>query len=121
MLIGRVARDGFQELDLGGNKRRTKTGTKFTKNMSKKLVCRYSSKLTKFFRKIRNADVLRGGDKGDRPHLPTLDLSLHAAVPVQRCFLSDVIDQLVYQPFRKQNAKRVQAKMIYVAQKRSEF
>ena len=36
MLIGRVATGGSQELDLGGNKRRAKTGTKFTKNMSKK-------------------------------------------------------------------------------------
>ena len=64
MLIGRVARGGSQELDLGSNKRRTKRGTKFTKNVSKKLVCRYSSKLTKFFRKIRNADVLRGEGQG---------------------------------------------------------
>ena len=53
MLIGRVARGGSQELDLRGDKRHTKTGTKFTKNMIKKAVYRYSSKLTKFFRKIR--------------------------------------------------------------------
>ena len=60
MLIKRVTKGGSLELDLEGNKRRTKTGTKFTKKMSKKVVYRYSSKLTKFFRKIRNADVLRG-------------------------------------------------------------
>ena len=53
MLIGRVARGGSQELDLGGDKRRSKIGTKFTKNMSKKAVYRYSSPLTKLFRKIR--------------------------------------------------------------------
>ena len=44
MLIAGVARGGSQELDLGGDKRRTKTGrpSKFTKNMSKKAVYRYS-------------------------------------------------------------------------------
>ena len=120
MLIGRVARGGSRELDLGGDKRRTKTGTKFTKNISKKVLYHYSSKLTKFFRKIGNADVLWGEDKGDRPHLPTLDPSLHATAPVLRCFLSDIIDQLVYQTFRRKNAERFQAKMIYAAQKRSE-
>ena len=60
MVIGRVARGGSQELDLGGDKRRTKTGTKFTENMSKKVVYRYSSKLTKFFRKIRKMLTFQG-------------------------------------------------------------
>ena len=41
MLTGRVAIAGSQELDLGGDKRRTKTGTKFTKNTSKKAVYPY--------------------------------------------------------------------------------
>ena len=53
MLIGRVTRGGSQEPDLEGDKRRTKTGAKFTKNMSKKAVNRYTSKLTKFFMKIK--------------------------------------------------------------------
>ena len=53
MLIGRIARGGSQELNLEGDKRHTKTGTKFIKNMSKKAAYRYNSKLTEFFWKIR--------------------------------------------------------------------
>ena len=62
--------------------------------MSKQAAYRYSSKLTKFFSENwRNADVLRGKVISDDPHLPTLDPPLHAALPVQRCFLSDVMNQ----------------------------
>ena len=38
-----------------------------------------------------------------------------------QCSASHVMYQLVYQALRRKNAKRFQAKMIYVAQKRSKL